>query len=184
MRRFFNRLLNTGLAFGLGLLLASAGVYAQTGPFSAPGQGGQNATSSASPGFIFKSVAAPTGTASTTPVMVGLAAQMMPAYSGQVLVYVMFSQTSSVATDGGAVQCAWGFGTPPSNGGAPVGTVFGSLRTFTSGTTTPTVEHGICGGFITVPTNNGPIWIDIQFKAVTGGTYTLTVVDVVAIEVA
>jgi hypothetical protein len=178
------RFFKLGLVFALGLLLASVGADAQIGPFSAPGAGGQNATAAATPGFVFKSVAAPTGTASTTPVMLGLAAQLTPTYSGQMYVLVMFSQTSSVATDGGAVQCAWGTGAPPSNGGAPVGNLIGSLRTFTSGTTTPTVEHGLCGGFVTVPTNNGPIWVDVQFKAVTGGTYTLTVVDVFAIELA
>jgi hypothetical protein len=181
--KFFDRLLNASLAFGLGLLLATSGALAQIGPFSAPGAGGQNASGSASAGNVFKSVAAPTGTASTTPVMLGLAAVMTPTYNGQVFVLVMFSQTSSVATDGGAVQCAWGTGAAPTNGGAPVGNVFGSVRTFTSGTTTPTVEHGLCGGFIAVPTSSGPIWFDVQFKAVTGGTYTLSVVDVVAFEV-
>jgi hypothetical protein len=181
--RFFDRLLNAGLAFGLGLLLAASGAQAQIGPFSAPGAGGQNASSSASAGNVFKQIAAPSGTASLTMVNAGLAAVMTPSYNGQVFVLIMFSQTSSVATDGGAVQCVWGTGAPPSNGGGPSGNVFGSVRTFTSGTTTPTVEHGLCGGFITVPTTSGAVWFDVQFKAVTGGTYTLSVVDVVAFEV-
>jgi hypothetical protein len=181
--KWFDRLLNTALAFGLGLVLSASGAQAQLGPFSAPGAGGQNASGSASAGNVLKSVAAPTGTASTTFVNLGLAAVMTPTYNGQVFVLIMFSQTSSVATDGGVVQCVWGTGAPPSNGGGPVGNVFGSARTFTSGTTTPTVEHGLCGGFVAVPTTSGPIWFDVQFKAVTGGTYTLSVVDVVAMEV-
>ena len=183
MWNILDRAFNWTVALTFGLLLAIAGARAQIGPFSAPGAGGQNASGSASAGNVFKSIAAPTGTASTTFVNAGLAAVMTPTYNGQVFVLIMFSQTSSVATDGGVVQCVWGTGAPPSNGGGPVGNAFGSARTFTSGTTTPTVEHGLCGGFIAVPTSAGPIWFDVQFKAVTGGTYTLSVVDVVAMEV-
>jgi hypothetical protein len=183
LERLRRSLTSAVLAFGLGLLFSISAVQAQTGPFSAPGAGGQNASGSANAAILFKSVAAPAGTASTTNVNLGLAAQLIPTYSGQVFVLIMFSQTSSVATDGGTVQCAWGTGTPPGNGTGPTGTAFGSVRTFTSGTTTPTVEHGLCGGMINVPTTAGPIWVDILFKAVTGGTYTLTVVDVVAFEV-
>jgi hypothetical protein len=166
----------------LGVLGIATLSQAQLGPFSAPTAGGSANTGGAT--IVQKSVAAPAGTASVTLVMAGLAVPFQPTYSGQTFILIQFNHTSSVATDGGKVQCAFGTGAAPANGAAFSGTTFGSLKTFTSGTTTPTVEHGSCGGMVTLnPTAGTTYWIDVQFEAVTGGTYTLSNVDITAFEV-
>jgi hypothetical protein len=174
----------------LALIFVSGIALAQIGPFSGPT--GSQATAPLVPSqgqaaAQVKSTAAPTGTSSTTPVMCGCGVQIQPAQSGTINAQFTFSITNGTATDGAAVQIAFGQGTPPANAAAPVGTTVGSVHTWVGGTTTSgtgiaTVTGLIPAGLINPTVSTGPYWVDLQFKAVTGGTATLTAVDAIAFE--
>lgn len=179
MRRIF-----LSLALLLGL---ASGAIAQIGPYS--GNAGSSPTAPLVPSiggsaFARASTAAPTGTASTTPVMCGCAVLIQPGQNGIILVAFTFSITNGTATDGAAVQIAFGQGAAPANGAAAVGTTVGSVHTWVGGTTTSGTGLATVVGLFQVapPTPAAPYWIDLQFKAVTGGTATLTAVDGVATE--
>lgn len=127
----------------------------------------------------FSSTAAPTGTASLTFVMVGLAQAFTPTATGTAFIEVTGDMTSSVATDGGNLQCVYGTGTAPTNGATlpASGVTVGSVKKFTSGSTTPGKVHFICDGETGTLIPGTAYWVDVQFEAVTGGTFTLADVD-------
>jgi len=139
--------------------------------------------------------ASPTGTANTAAlVMLGLAGSITPQSTGRILVIVSGDMSQSTTGDGGAIQISMGTGAAPSNGGALAGTQFGSLVTMTFLTgvlTVPFCIHALPGGQVT-PNYTGtgkaqvtpvPLWVDLAFKAVTGGTFTLSNVTLTAFEI-
>jgi hypothetical protein len=71
----------------------------------------------------------PAGTASTTLVMMGLAAAYTPASTGRVRVIVTCYATTATATTGITLTPEYGTGAAPVNGAAVTGTEFGYLNT-------------------------------------------------------
>lgn len=132
----------------------------------------------------FSSTASPSGTASTTFVMLGLALPFTPVATGSAFIEVTGDMTSSVATDGGKLQCVYGTGAAPANGAAlpASGVTVGSVKQFTSGSTTAGKVHFICDGETGALIPGTAYWVDVQFAAVTGGTFTLADVDAYAVE--
>lgn len=92
-----------------------------------------------------------------------------PKQSGNILVIFKCLLGSGTTGDGATANLVWGTGTAPANAAAAAGTVI-------DGPITATALTGILYqwvtfvGFITGATLNTQIWVDIQIKAVTGGT--------------
>jgi len=124
----------------------------------------------------------PTGTTSTTGVMMGLAGSITPARSGIVLINISGTVTNSASVSNGAsVQIRTGTGTAPANGAALAGTAQGSAVRMLNPSDTR-------GGTITVPFSANAIvtglavgtavWIDTGVAAITGGTATISNVSI------
>lgn len=141
--------------------------------------------------------AAPTATASTTAVMLGLGATtsfalVTPQVTGRILVTIsgLHSNTNGNGTN---VQLSYGTGTAPVNGAALTGTQIGQQAVWTA------LTGALIGPFsltalitgLALPTINSnrqtsaatTYWLDLAFKAVTGGTATVTNVNITAVEI-
>jgi hypothetical protein len=104
-------------------------VVQATGPTTAP-----VIAAAAGPAAPFAShPSAPTGTVSTTAVMMGLGSTwtFTPASSGVVLISVSGAGSTTTAVANFGVGCRYGTGTAPANGAAASGTRFGSGGDFT-----------------------------------------------------
>src|SRR5690242_15711692 len=77
----------------------------------------------------------PTGTSSTTGVMMGLAGSVTPKFSGRVQVTMSGDCFSGTIADGANIQMRYGTGTAPSNAGALAGTTIGSAVSYRVPTT-------------------------------------------------
>lgn len=149
------------------------------------------------PAYLQAIFAAPTATVSTTQVMLGSvgstpAASITPLVTGRI--FVMFSGliTNGTSGDGSSVQISYGTSTAPIAGAALTGTQIGQIQTWTSLTnllTGPFCVQAIVTG-LAVPTINStrattaatPVWLDLAFNAVTGGTTTITKMNILAFE--
>lgn len=141
--------------------------------------------------------AAPTLTASTTAVMLGLGATtsfalITPQITGRVLVIISGLIQNSVSGDGCNVQLSYGTGTAPVNGAALTGTQIGLQSVWTSLTNAmiaPFCLQALITG-LAVPVINAnrqttaatTVWLDLAFKAVTGGNASVTNVNITALE--
>ena len=124
----------------------------------------------------------PTGTTSTTGVMMGLAGSFNPQSTGNMTLTISGSVSNNTAGDGVVVQCRYGTGTAPVNGAALTGTSCGSAP----------LAQNPSGGTISVPFSVGasglvltkwtPYWFDIGLTAVTGGTATVQNISISAVE--
>lgn len=124
----------------------------------------------------------PTGTASATPVMMGLAGSFTPTSTGRLLLIITGSDINSVAVDGTTVQLAFGTGTAPINGAAATGTTLGALQHNVYGANVNKANF-LCAYIATGLTLNTTYWLDLQSARITAGTSTLSVVDIVGIEI-
>jgi hypothetical protein len=128
------------------------------------------------------SVAAPTGTTSTTGLMMGLAGTITPTNSGTVHFSVCGDIANSALADGANVQLRTGTGTAPINGAALTGTIRGSLIKHTS--PVAATKFPFCTQWtVTGLTLSTAVWIDVGLAAVTGGTASIADVDIVADEI-
>lgn len=136
------------------------------------------------PVFVQSSPVDPTGTTSTTGVMMGIAVSITPKNSGTIMFIVTANIKNSVAADGFVVKGRFGTGTAPNNGDADTGTVFGNTngsvatRTTGAGDFLFVKTQGIVSGLIP----GTAYWIDINLAAITGGTATANNINVTAFE--
>lgn len=125
-----------------------------------------------SAGAIYSGAPAdPTGTTSTTAVMMGLggAASITPTKTGRISFTISGQMTNNTNNDGATVQLRYGAGTAPTNGAAVTGTQAGNSQSFTA-----SVANGSSGfslsPIVTGLTLGTPYWFDLGLNAVTGGT--------------
>ena len=163
------------------------GIQGAAGPAGATGATGatgpQGPQGAAAPGATTVQLNGPnpTGTASTTGVMMGLGRSpgsfsIIPTSSGKVF-FVITGSLSNSASGGGAVASAYyGTGSPPVNGttlstGSNVG---GSAFRTGSGWGINAAAPFVLSGIITGLAPGTPIWIDISLAATVSGTAVVT----------
>jgi hypothetical protein len=112
----------------------------------------------------------PAATASTTFVMMGLGstATYTPIKTGRVEVTVSYILANGTINDGVTALAAFGTGVAPVNGAAFSGTTFGPTVTTTS--LVAAQQVGYCFTFTVTMTVGVANWVDLQLKAVTGGS--------------
>lgn len=116
----------------------------------------------------------PAGSSSATFVMAGLAIPLTPRQTGNLKINITGNVSNDTPTDGAQVQGAYGTGAAPVNGAAATGTTFGNVPgTLISTAANQLKEIAIVARVIGL-TLNTAYWIDLQFKAVTGGIVTLS----------
>lgn len=124
----------------------------------------------------------PSGTTSTTAVMMGLAGSLTPAISTRMDVTICGQMANSVINDGTTVQLRYGTSTAPTNGAALTGTQLGASQTFTA--LVAAQKDGFCvTGIATGLSIGTAYWIDAAVNSVTGGTSTITGITIKASEV-
>lgn len=124
----------------------------------------------------------PTGTTSTTMVMMGLAGAITPTSSGRVYFQISGDVAQSTTADGAKWQLSYGTGSAPANAAALAGTQVGSNPTMTF--LTGLLKVPFCSqAIITGLTPGTAYWLDIALAAVTGGTATMTNLSLTAYEV-
>lgn len=129
----------------------------------------------------------PTGTASATPVMMGLGATVTftPTQTGVLDIDFDGAINSNQATagKGGDVQIAYGTGAAPSNGDAATGTTAGVIFPYVNpaGTTVAVGwrRHARITGLIL----NTAYWIDLQVSASVAGTVSVSAIEAIITEV-
>lgn len=115
----------------------------------------------------------PTGTTSTTAVMMGLAGAITPKASGNVLLYLNGDLGNNTAGDGANVNLRYGTGTAPTNGAASTGTTCaGPQKLINNPSTTFRLPFSLTcvATGLTVGTT---YWIDAAILATTGGTASI-----------
>lgn len=125
--------------------------------------------------------ATPAGTVSTSMVMAGIGATITPTASGVLLVSIDGDTANNTTSDGGSYQLAWGTGAAPVNGAAATGTVVGSAPRILFAAGGDSVPFSITRR-ITGLSANTTYWLDLQFEAITGGTFTVNRVTLTAVE--
>lgn len=126
--------------------------------------------------------AAPTGTASATAVMMGLAGSITPRVTGTVLFTVSGQMANTTVNDGATVDLRTGTGAAPTNGTAVTGTQRGVSQTMTS--LTAAQRSGFSISFpVTGLTLGTAVWYDVSLLAVTAGTANVFGVTASAVEV-
>lgn len=123
----------------------------------------------------------PTGTTSTTAVMMGLNQTITPAVSTRLLITICGQMANNTINDGATVQVRYGTGTAPTNGAALTGTQLGASQTFTALVAAQKDGFSITG-IATGLTIGTAYWIDAALNVVTGGTATVTGITVTASE--
>jgi hypothetical protein len=115
----------------------------------------------------------PTGTTSTTGVMMGLGSTIAytPNKTGKIKITLASTGVNSTAGDGFSAKLAYGTGTAPANGAALSGTAVGNTVAVSAGTV---AEGFALIALVSGLTVNTAIWIDIQLAAVTGGTASIS----------
>lgn len=127
----------------------------------------------------------PTGTASTTGVMMGLAVAITPVYTGNIYVHICGNLTNSTATagDGAKAQIRMGTGAAPANAAALVGTAYGSVVSSVLERAVASDLQPFCAcAIVTGLTISAPYWIDISLTAIVGGTALAKNLSVTAFE--
>ena len=128
----------------------------------------------------------PTGTTSTTGVMMGLgnSITITPSYSGKVMIIISGDIKNATNADGGKVQIRYGTGSPPANQAAVTGTTAGGFVNFnnanpgTANIQAPWTLNAIVSG-LTVGT---AYWVDVDLAAITGGTISIKNVSISIVE--
>lgn len=121
----------------------------------------------------------PTGTASTTAVMMGLGTtcHITPTYSGRVEVNFRGTYQNAVAGANTVARAMFGTGTAPANGAASTGTQIGAAAAGSPGAANGDVSLAP-GGVLTGLTVGTPVWFDIGLNVASGsGTPVLVSCD-------
>jgi hypothetical protein len=126
----------------------------------------------------------PTGTASTTAVMMGLAGSITPIESGKIVIFINGTISNNAAGDGAKAKIHYGIGTAPINGAALTGTAVGNQPSVINNANMAGARVGFsCIAVITGLTLGSAIWLDLELAAITGGTANIYDVGITAIEV-
>ena len=135
------------------------------------------------PNIVQASPGNPTGTSSTTAVMMGLAVAYTPKVTGTALVIIngTIANASAIA-DGGKVQIYYGTGTAPANAASLTGTAAGAQVSYVAATTAEVSPFSL-SATITGLSSGTPVWVDVSLAAITGGTAALTNLSVSVVEV-
>lgn len=125
--------------------------------------------------YLFFHPSNPTGTTSTTYVMMGLGSgiTLKPSHTGRIRISLNANLANSTAGDGSTIQLVYGTGTAPANGVAAVGTAFGNTYTRTLGTANRPSDVSTIWELSGLDINT-TYWFDIQLEAVTGGTASIS----------
>jgi hypothetical protein len=151
-----------GTTSGSTLLIPAA---TASGTITVPSQTGTMAVSGGL-AHSSKSVAAPSGTTSTTGVMMGLAGAVTPKLAGTVRISACGDVTNSASGDGASTTLYYGTGTAPANGAALTGTAVGSAHKFVSAAATEKVPF--CNSWTVSGLAVGTAyWIDLDVAAIT-----------------
>jgi len=133
-------------------------------------------------GYTDSVPANPTGTASTTGVMCGLAVKYTPTRSGVVLVQVECQLQNNTAGDGAEIKLYYGTAPAPANQANPTGTQKGQPAIIDAvGTASKRQQVGITT-VIQGLTLNTQYWFDLLEMTITGGTAAVTGIEVVITE--
>jgi hypothetical protein len=133
------------------------------------------------PQVVTAAPANPAGTTSTVGVMAGLGVAFTPLSTGRVEVSIAGNAANSAAGDGAAFQIRYGTGAAPANGAALTGTAAGGLAQITSGAAGAVTSVSLYA-IITGLTVGTAYYFDISEAAVTGGTASITALQVNIIE--
>jgi hypothetical protein len=129
-----------------------------------------------------KNVSAPSGTTSTTGVMMGLAGAITPATTGNILIIISGDIASDTSGDGAKVQLRYGTGSAPTNAAALTGTTCGGLVQDSDasgdGAKVPFSVQCIATDLST----GTAYWLDVELAAVTGGTAAIADISLSAHE--
>ncbi len=124
---------------------------------------------------------APAGTTSATGVMMGLRGTITPSGSGIVLFMASGAIANDTGTDGATVRLRYGIGSAPANAAALQGTVIAPALAFTNalaGQKVPFTTQGVISGLVIGTT----YWWDLSVSATTGGTATISMLSLTALE--
>lgn len=113
--------------------------------------------------------------------------EFIPRLTGKVKVIVTGKAGNNTASDGYSLKGAFGTVagspsglTPPANGDSVVGVVCTNPQGYTTGNATP--PFSVCG--MATLTVGATYWFDLQVESTTGGTVTVSNVDVIIEELA
>lgn len=130
-----------------------------------------------------KTIATPGSITSTTaPLMMGLAGSITPAVGTAVFVTICGSIANSTLADGGTVQISYGTGTAPAGSAALTGTQIGSVQKSSAAVAANTQGFSV-SAVIAGLTAGTAYWLDLAVEALTGGSVTLTQVNIAAHEI-
>lgn len=132
---------------------------------------------------VYSNPVAPAGTTSLTGVMMGLALAITPKRTGRIRIRITGQQGNNTTADGSTVQAAFGTGTAPVNGAAATGTLIGNPKTWTSLTGVLNANFELESDPTSAQTVGIALWVDLNLKAVTGGTASLANLDTTVEEV-
>ncbi len=124
----------------------------------------------------------PALTASLVFVMMGLAVLYTPTRTGTVKVRVKLILAQNTTADGASWQISHGTGAAPVNGAAVTGTQDGQPKTMTYLTGVLSIPLTAIAFIIGLVVGT-QIWIDLALKAVTGGTATVTTINLIIEEI-
>lgn len=123
----------------------------------------------------------PTGTTSTTGVMMGLAGSITTG-TGRIFVIITGTMADNTLNDGSKVQIRYGTGTAPANGDALTGTAVGSAQRMTEAAAS--ALGALCvAAVITGLTLDTAYWLDLSLAAITGGTANVYDVNIAAFDI-
>lgn len=124
----------------------------------------------------------PTGTSSTTGVMMGLAGTFTPVFTGRALIIICGDVNNGTNADGAKFQIRFGTGSAPANAAALTGTTAGALVNYTAAAAGQKCPFSL-NAIITGLTLATAVWIDIGLAAVTAGTATINDVSISVVEI-
>jgi hypothetical protein len=123
----------------------------------------------------------PTGRASATAAMMGLAGSITPQVTGRLKIEVTGSVTSGSNGGGGTIQIRYGTGTAPTNAAALTGTAAGNPVIFDQGSANDRILF-TCIGYVTGLTPGTAVWIDLSLASNGTGTTTVSSLTIIAEE--
>jgi hypothetical protein len=124
----------------------------------------------------------PTGTSSSSRVMMGLGITFVPQTTGNVMFVVQGSLSNTTASDGGSVALLYGTGTPPANGVATTGISMGAVQNTGVGAGSVSSVAVSLNGYTAGLTVGTTYWFDMDLKVLGGGTASLANIQVVIVE--
>jgi hypothetical protein len=141
----------------------------------------QAETLAVQPNVVTGTAASPTGTTSSSYVMMGLAIYITPTVTGRLKVSLAGFAKNGTAGSGCRFAVRYGTGTAPTNGSASVGSTMGLALDATSDAANSALPF-CADGMMTGLTLGTQYWIDVSLLRLTSGTATLSNLTYTAIE--